>query len=152
MSDEMERAASAQSTNPRRICRRWEGCEANCCPLDPGLALRTWYADEAICKSSTHGGGVPWILAQRKIARAIGHLGTDGGYFYTSMLERGCVIGRGMRGIDPDKPDEAGQLARWMREHPPVQPRPMTPEQKQAAVGRLAAARVARKGASVHET
>lgn len=49
-------------------CNRFDVCSANLCPLDAGLSLSIWYADEAICKSRTHGNH-RWVKKQRSIQR-----------------------------------------------------------------------------------
>ena len=49
-------------------CTSYDGCNAPLCPLDPGIDLRIWYADEPICRSHTHGKR-RWIRKQRSIVR-----------------------------------------------------------------------------------
>ena len=49
-------------------CNRFDFCNANMCPLDAGLSLAIWYADESVCKSQKHGQH-RWIKKQRSIQR-----------------------------------------------------------------------------------
>jgi hypothetical protein len=104
----------------RNQCPRFNGCNANLCPRDPGLAKRTWYPDEDICRSQPAPG---WVKAQRKLKRRTGHLGVDAGYWLLEMLERGCRIKKGTRGLDPSPRsgwNEPRQLADWLERHPPL--------------------------------
>jgi len=50
------------------LCPSFMTCNAPLCPLDPGLELRIWYADEDICKSRKFGGR-RWIKKQRSIKK-----------------------------------------------------------------------------------
>jgi hypothetical protein len=94
-------------------CKYFDGCSAPLCPKDEGVADRTWFADEDICRLAD----VPeWVKRQRKISRRA----APGGYFTVAMLKHDCRISRGMKGIDPDGTDEkraAGEAA-WFKAHP----------------------------------
>jgi hypothetical protein len=61
------------------------------------VSKTAWFADEPVCRLH----GVPeWVKRQRKIAKT----GADetAGCFTLPMLERRCVIGKKISGIDPD--------------------------------------------------
>ncbi len=91
-------------TDPR--CRLYETCGAPLCPLDkPEVGI--WYAEDEICRSKTHGN-LPWIRAQRKIARTKAK-----GYFTLEMLKHIRTIRKGITGLDPND-DEKPQLKRWI--------------------------------------
>jgi hypothetical protein len=94
-------------------CRLYETCSAPLCPLDPAsLRNGIWYPDEEVCRSRTKGN-LPWLKAQKKIAGC----GAGGGrYFTLAMLNRNCVIRRGIAGLDPDEEEEP-QMNAWMKGH-----------------------------------
>jgi hypothetical protein len=85
------------------------------CPRDEGIADRTWFPDEDICRLAD----VPdWVKRQRKVSRRA----APGGYFTLTMLRRDCRIARGIKGIDPDGTDKertAGEDA-WLKAHPVI--------------------------------
>jgi hypothetical protein len=91
-------------------CRLFEDCLAPLCPLDPISLKGVWYIDEEICRSRTHGN-LPWIRAQRKIARV-----KAVGYFTLEMLHDIRTARKGMVGLDPNE-DEQAQLSRWFGRH-----------------------------------
>lgn len=91
-------------------CRLFEDCLAPLCPLDRSSLKGIWYADEEICRSRTNGN-LPWIRAQRKIARV-----KAVGYFTLEMLSDIRTARKGMAGLDPDE-DEQTQLNRWFGRH-----------------------------------
>jgi hypothetical protein len=94
-------------------CKYFDGCSAPLCPKDEGVADRTWFADEDICRLAD----VPeWIKQQKKISRKA----AMGGYFTLAMLEHDCRIRKGMKGIDPDGTDKerAACEAAWFKAHP----------------------------------
>lgn len=86
------------------------GCSAPICPVVTEKDV--WYVGEEICNSPRHCK-IPQVRMQRKIAAK-----KLSGYFTWEMLSRGCIVGRGMKGLDPDK-DQSEQLAKWFRDHPP---------------------------------
>jgi hypothetical protein len=94
-------------------CKYFDGCSAPLCPKDEGMADRTWFADEDICRLAD----VPeWVKRQRKVSRKA----ATGGYFTFAMLNHDCRITQGMKGIDPDGTDEkrvADERA-WFKAHP----------------------------------
>jgi len=91
-------------------CRLYETCLAPLCPLDRCSLNGIWYSDEEICRSRTYGN-LPWIKAQRKIARV-----KAGGYFTLEMLNDIRTARKGMTGLDPNE-DEKSQLQRWIDLH-----------------------------------
>jgi len=91
-------------------CRLFEDCLAPLCPLDRSSLKGVWYADEEICRSRTNGN-LPWIRAQRKIARV-----KAVGYFTLEMLRDIRTARKGMAGLDPNE-DEQTQLSRWFGRH-----------------------------------
>jgi hypothetical protein len=96
-------------------CRYFDGCSAPLCPKDEGVADRTWFPDEDICRLAD----VPeWVRRQRKISRKA----TMGGYFTLAMLKHDCRICKGMKGIDPDGTDKerAADEATWFKAHPVI--------------------------------
>ena len=64
----MEKLTIERGNMTPEDCNRFDFCSAPLCPLDPGLSDVIWYADEAICKSRTHGKH-RWIKKQRSIQR-----------------------------------------------------------------------------------
>lgn len=115
-------ATQRHAGNWRSPCKYYDECNAPLCPLDPDLHKRTWFADEDICRSANARRGLEWVKRQRKIKRKIAHLEADGGYFKLELLERDCVIGKGMRGLDPDAymDTESRRIRSWMKRHPPI--------------------------------
>lgn len=96
-------------------CVKFEGCNAPLCPLDEDVADYVWYPDEYICNCQQHNQ-IDWVRRQRKIAKKV-----ELGYFTLEMLNRNCVIGANMRGLDPDEP-EASQLKNWLSKHKEKKP------------------------------
>jgi len=102
-------AATAPSDDPRAACRLHASCSSPLCPRDQiSLKEGIWYPDEEICRSR-HYGNLPWIRAQRKIARV-----AASGYFTVEMLTRLVVIRKGIVGLDPNLPEEP-QLRAWLQ-------------------------------------
>ena len=94
-------------------CKYFDGCSAPLCPRDEGVAVRTWFADEDICRLAD----VPeWVKRQRKVSRKA----ALGGYFTLAMLTRDCHISKGIKGIDPDGTDKerAACEAAWLKARP----------------------------------
>jgi hypothetical protein len=80
-------------------CKYFDGCSAPLCPKDEGVADRTWFPDEDICRLAD----VPaWIKRQRKVSKKA----ALGGYFTLAMLNHDCRITQGMKGIGPNGTDE----------------------------------------------
>jgi hypothetical protein len=94
-------------------CKYFDGCSAPLCPKDEGVADRTWFTDEDICRLAD----VPaWVRRQRKVSRKA----ALGGYFTLAMLKHDCRITQGMKGIDPDGTDKerAADETAWFKAHP----------------------------------
>jgi hypothetical protein len=100
------------------------------CPKDEGIADRTWFADEDICRLAD---APDWGRRQRKVSRKA----ASGGCFILAMLKQDCRISKGMKGVDPDGTDReraAGEAA-WFKAHPVI-----TAEERKkyrTAVGKL---------------
>ncbi len=109
-------------------CRKYESCSAPLCPLDEqSLDYGIWYPDEEVCTTQAHAG-LTWIKAQKKIVKAgAGH----SQYYKFEMLNRGCIIRKGIAGLDPDKPEDF-QLKRWMEVHPAHEKSVLSEEHKKA--------------------
>jgi hypothetical protein len=94
-------------------CRYFDGCSAPLCPRDEGIAKRTWFPDEDICRLAD----VPeWIKRQRKVSKKA----DPNGYFTLAMLRHDCRISKNMKGMDPNRTDKeqaAGETA-WFKAHP----------------------------------
>lgn len=84
------------------------------CPLDPNLDTQMWYPDEPICARQGMLVEHPWLKTQRKIAKRTRR---QDRYYTDKMVQRNCIVGRGMVGLDPER-DEEPQLERWLRIHP----------------------------------
>jgi len=111
-------------------CKHFDECSAPLCPLDEGTARAVWFADETICRLQD----VPeWVKRQRKIAKT--GVTAAAGCFTLPMLERRCVIGKKITGIDPDTADEERKNAEndWLVRHPPVKPKTSGEREKLAA-------------------
>jgi len=111
-------------------CKYFDNCSAPMCPRDVRAGKAVWFADEPACRLHD----VPeWVKRQRKIAKT----GADetAGYFTLSMLERRCVIGKKITGIDPDGTGEEREEAKrnWLEKHPPVKPKSDEEREKLAA-------------------
>ena len=118
----MERRISQQATEPeaaigRPACTLYETCNTPLCPLDGSSLNGIWYPDEEICRSRVHGN-LPWMKAQRKLARV-----AAGGYFTVEMLNRLVVIRKGIAGLDPNLPEEP-QLRTWFQKRAEKQDAP----------------------------
>jgi len=118
----MERRIGQQATEPeaaigRPACTLYETCNTPLCPLDGSSLNGIWYPDEEICRSRVHGN-LPWMKAQRKLARV-----AAGGYFTVEMLNRLVVIRKGIAGLDPNLPEEP-QLRTWFQKRAEKQDAP----------------------------
>jgi hypothetical protein len=74
-----------------------------------------------------------WVNRQRKIAKT--GAGETAGCFTLPMLERRCVIGKKITGIDPDGAETDREEAEkdWLEKHPPVKPKSGEEREKLAA-------------------
>jgi hypothetical protein len=111
-------------------CKYFESCSAPMCPRNVGVAKTVWFAGEAICRLHD----VPeWVKQQRKIAKT----GIDEtvGCFTLPMLERRCVIGKKISGIDPDvtEAERVGAERNWLEKHPPIKQKSDEEREKLAA-------------------
>ena len=116
----------------RESCKYFDGCSAPMCPKNSEAAETVWFADEPVCRLND----VPeWVKRQRKIAKT----GADEtvGCFTLSMLERRCVIGKKISGIDPDGTETEREVAErnWLEKHPPVKPK--SDEEREKLVSRM---------------
>jgi len=95
-------------------CPHFRRCSAPLCPLIPkSLEKGIWYPSEPICRRRP---APEWVKAQKKIKRKTRDVNR---YFTFEMLNRNCIIGRGMVGLNPDiKKDEEEQLKQWFNKHP----------------------------------
>jgi len=117
-------------------CKYFDDCSAPMCPRDTGAAKTIWFANEAVCRLHD----VPeWVKRQRKIAKT--STNKTAGCFTLSMLERRCVIGKKISGIDPDRTDVNLEEAErnWLEKHPPVKPK--SKEEKEKLTARMRAYR-----------
>ncbi|MDR0497834.1 MAG: hypothetical protein LBH42_09485 [Treponema sp.] len=73
-----------------------------------------------------------WVKRQRKIAKTGANVT---GCFSLTMLERRCVIGKKINGIDPDRKKAEREEAErnWLEKHPPVKPKSSEELEKLAA-------------------
>jgi hypothetical protein len=95
-----------------RECKYFDGCSAPLCPKDEGVADRTWFPDEDICRLAD----VPeWVKRQRKVSKKA----ALGGYFTLAMLKQDCHLSKGIKGIDPDGTDRerAADETAWFKAH-----------------------------------
>lgn len=124
----------------KMTCRYFETCSAPICPLsDTSMKNCTWFADEEVCRVM----GFPFVRRQAKIKKL--GLGVEDGCFTVAMLERKCVAGRGMKGLDPDDFPFDEQEKKWMKAHPEIIKREFTPEQLKRLSDRLEKGRSAGK-------
>ena len=110
-------------------CKYFDACSAPMCPRDAGAAIAVWFADEPICRLHD----VPeWVKRQRKITKT----GTGiAGCFTLPMLERRCVIGKKICGIDPDVTgsEREDNERNWLEKHPPIKQKSNEEREKLAA-------------------
>jgi hypothetical protein len=111
-------------------CKYFDGCSAPMCPRDVGTVKTAWFANEPVCRLHD----VPeWVKRQRKIAKA--GINATAGCFTLPMLERRCVVGKKITGIDPSGTDAEREEAErnWLEKHPPVKPKSNEEREKLAA-------------------
>jgi hypothetical protein len=111
-------------------CKHFEGCSAPVCPRDAGAAKTAWFAGEPVCRLHD----VPeWVKQQRKIAKTGGK--ETAGCFTLPMLERRCVIGKKITGIDPGGTEAEREEAErnWLDTHPQIKPKSNEEREKLAA-------------------
>jgi hypothetical protein len=106
-------AISNEERRGMKACKYFDGCSAPLCPRDEGIADRTWFPDEDMCRLAD----VPeWVKRQRKISKKA----AEGGYFTVAMLKQDCHVSKGIKGIDPDGTDKerAADETAWFTAHP----------------------------------
>ena len=81
-------------------CKHFDYCDAPLCPLDAGIDVRTWFADEPICNRRVFTK-LLWRKNQKKIAKFGSY---ENGYFTKPMLDKKLTVRRGIKGINPDLP------------------------------------------------
>ena len=100
-------------------CPSYEGCDAAICPLEEdSVTDALWYPDEGICRSRKFSK-LSWLKTQKKIARL--SLSSDIGYFTVNMFELIDRVSRGIKGVNPDKPDSR---TRWVKQRKKPQGKP----------------------------
>jgi hypothetical protein len=105
---------------PDRKCKYFDDCSAPMCPKDEGVGKTAWFAGEPVCRLHD----VPeWVKQQRKIAKICADESI--GCFTLPMLERRCIIGKKISGIDPDgtETERADAEKIWLDTHPPIKPK-----------------------------
>ena len=113
-------------------CKYFETCSAPICPRNAAsLKNSVWYGDEEVCRVEN----APLVKRQRKIAKL--GLGINDGCFTAAMLERTCVVGRGMRGIPPEDYPFDEPVKKWLNAHPEIVKREFSPEQRKTFADRL---------------
>ena len=100
-------------SNPQ--CHYFQTCNAPLCPEDEqSVKFCSWFPDEDICRKAGVG---EWVARQKKVRKA-----TDGsweaGCFTVRMLARRCKIGRGIKGLDPDKGPSWALEDAWLDKRP----------------------------------
>ena len=107
-------------------CRHFYYCEAQFCPM--AMVENTlWYPDEAVCDLPEYSKNVI-IRNQKNIKKK--HPDPDL-YFSYRMLNRKFVIGKGIKGVDPDLPGNITSRAdtekiyrqredEWIAAHPVI--------------------------------
>ncbi len=97
----------------RPDCNLHETCNTPLCPLDQISLGGIWYPDEEICRSRSQVN-LPWIKTQRKIVESSAPADR---YFDLPMLERNCVIKKGIASLDPNETNQT-HVRKWFAEHP----------------------------------
>jgi len=115
------------------VCKKYDTCNAPLCPLDEqSLKHGIWYPDEEVCPVRAYTN-LPWIQSQKKLVKKTGRAGR---YFTPQMLERNCVIRRGIEGLDADQAEDY-ELKKWLRDHP--EKRVLSKKEREKLAQRLAA-------------
>ena len=107
-------------------CRHFYYCEALFCPMAM-VENTSWYPDEAVCDLPEYSKNVI-IRNQKNIKKK--HPDPDL-YFSYRMLNRKFVIGKGIKGVDPDLPGNITSRAdtekiyrereyEWIADHPVI--------------------------------
>jgi len=109
----IEEERKGHATSQRPDCNLYETCNTPLCPLDQISLEGIWYPDEDICHSRAQGN-LPWVKAQKKIAESGAPANQ---YFNLTMLERNCIIKKGIAGLDPNETDKT-LFKKWLADHP----------------------------------
>ena len=98
-------------------CPYFQKCDAPLCPLDKEKEKGIWFPKEQICREKRFAN-ILWIRNQKKIRKK-----ASGSYryFLIQMLDRDCVIRRGIEGLNPDMDSRSEQerIKTWLSKHPP---------------------------------
>lgn len=97
-------------------------CSAPMCLFDPMVERCCWYPDDEVCKKNFPPD---WVKNQKKIRAKTRNVNT---YYTFKMLNRNCIIGKGIVGVDPDRPEESQEKS-WLKRHPVK--RTLTEEEKE---------------------
>lgn len=131
----------------RRMCKKFEECEAPICPLDENSIENSfWLINESIC---SRADAPPWVRLQRRIAKKLRDKNPlEVGYFKARMLEMKPKVTSGMKGINYSKAKSQEEIkaleAAWIasKEARPQKPKKiLTPEQKEELLKNLAKGR-----------
>jgi hypothetical protein len=123
-------------------CKYFDDCSAPMCPQDLRAAKTAWFANEPVCRLHD----VPeCVKRQRKIAKT--GVTETAGCFTLPMLERDCMIKKGITGIDPDSTDLERKATEkvWLEKHPRKKPVPKEMQVKYKAQAEYARAMRSRK-------
>jgi len=108
--------------------------------MDTRAINAAWFVGEPICRLHD----VPeWVRRQRKIAKT--GVATTG-CFTLPMLERRCIVGKKMTGIDPDGTEAERKDAEktWLDRHPPIKPK--TGEEREKLAARMRRLKAVQRG------
>jgi hypothetical protein len=100
------------------------------CPKGAEVQKTVWFAGEPVCRLHD----VPeWVKQQRKIVKT--GINETAGCFTLLMLERRCIVGKRIMGIDPDGTEAEREVAEknWLDKHPPIKPKSIEEREKLAA-------------------
>jgi len=115
-------------------CKYFDDCSAPMCPQDSEVVKTAWFANEPVCRLYD----VPdWVKRQRKIAKTSAT--ETAGCFTLPMLERRCVIGKKISGIDPDMTEAQRKKAEnnWLEKHQAIKPKSSKEWEKMAVRMRI---------------
>jgi len=94
-------------------CWNYENCSAPLCPLDRESETCGWFPDEDVCILKD---APAWVKVQRKLSKY--GIPWTAGYFTIEMLKHPCPMGRGAKGLDPDRDPKTRpeDVERWKSE------------------------------------
>jgi len=102
-------------------CSSYGKCSAPICPISELADASCWFPDEEICTQQSPS----FIKVQRKITSRAKDVTK---FFTLKMLNRNCIIGKAITGLDPDKGNYEEQETAWLQNHRPK--RKLTEEEK----------------------